>query len=100
MPMKADGSNLPISHLMTPGKPTVPDGIELQKLTGKKLKASTKTGRRLRAGSLHRAGLPLSYTDKTQEKYLEPRERSSVSSDRPNMTTPSAMRMMSLGILS
>ena len=68
MPMKANGLNLPISHLMIPGKPTVPHGTGLQKLTGKKLKVTTKNGRRLRTGNPHQAGLPLSYTKRTQEK--------------------------------
>ena len=55
-PMKANGWNLPIIHLMTPGKLTVPHGTGMQKLTGKKLKSITRTGRRLRSGNIQQVG--------------------------------------------
>ena len=38
----------------------------MRKLTGDNLKVITRTGRLLRTGSLHRAGLPLSCTEQTQ----------------------------------
>ena len=66
--MKANGWNLPISHLMTPGKLPVPPGTGMQKLIGKQLKSITRTGRRLRTGNIQQAGLPLYYSATTQEK--------------------------------